>query len=61
MFTWEGIPVAVTFHPSYVARNGGEKSKEFTEVVSDIIKSWRLANGEVLGKSSFEVVDILRG
>ena len=59
-FSWENIPVIASWHPSYVTRNGGERSKEFTELVADIIKAWRLGIGDVVSKSEFEVVDILR-
>jgi uracil-DNA glycosylase family 4 len=59
-FEWETIPTIVSWHPSYVLRNGGETSRQFTELVSDITKAWRIPKGGVLNSSKFEIVDILR-
>jgi uracil-DNA glycosylase len=60
IFEWEGIPVVTTFHPSYVLRRG-ERSQDFTNLVSDLKRAWKIAEGELIDKAPFEVVDILRG
>jgi uracil-DNA glycosylase family 4 len=58
-FEWEGIPVIVTWHPSYVMRSGGERSREFTEAASDLRRAWKEPDTDVLDRPMFEVVDVL--
>ena len=41
--SYKGIPVIPTYHPSYVLRNGGEKSPLKKEVWQDIQKVMKLA------------------
>jgi uracil-DNA glycosylase family 4 len=59
-YEFEGIPVLTTWHPSFANHNGGEKSRIFTEMVSDITRAWNsTASNDPASRTPFRVVDIL--
>jgi uracil-DNA glycosylase family 4 len=57
IFNFEEIPIYVTYHPSYVARNGGENSQSFGVLVSDIKRAYV---GQVLQHeiNNYKIVDV---
>lgn len=57
LFNFNGIPVIVTWHPSYVLRSGGSSSQRYKELVIDLIKSKRIAFGENL-EGDFECLTV---
>jgi uracil-DNA glycosylase family 4 len=42
---FEGIPIVVTYHPSYVLRQGGEKTKAYIDVKEDIRRALQVSEG----------------
>ena len=52
--TFEGIPVRTAFHPSYIARKGGTRSREYREFCKDIQHAWELSQGIVRFDSKVE-------